>query len=130
LIKIFDQSFDKNVYLGFTLTSKAYMEVDKLYNSGKDNGLVFVILFLYENFYMNLAYFIIVILSFCILDAFKDKENYFILFFVLMYATSGGLINIVTSGSIADLSLTLFRIIPQSLIIFYLFNFFYSKLSR
>ena len=130
LIKIFDQSFDKNVYLGFTLTSKAYMEVDKLYNSGKDNGLVFAILFLYENFYMNLAYFIIVILSFCILDAFKDKENYFILFFVLMYATSGGLINIVTSGSIADLSLTLFRIIPQSLIIFYLFNFFYSKLSR
>jgi hypothetical protein len=130
LIKIFDQSFDKNVYLGFTLTSKAYMEVDKLYNSGKDNGLVFAILFLYENFYMNIAYFIIVILSFCILDAFRDKENYFILFFVLMYATSGGLINIVTSGSIADLSLTLFRIIPQSLIIFYLFNFFYSKLSR
>ena len=74
LIKIFDQSFDKNVYLGFTLTSKAYMEVDKLYNSGKDNGLVFAILFLYENFYMNIAYFIIVILSFCILDAFKDKK--------------------------------------------------------
>jgi len=131
IIKIFSSNFNKGEYLEFTLTSKIYMTVDKLFRSGKNNGVVFSIIYFYQNFLFLFVFIILILITFSFLDSFKKNNDYHVLLFILMYATSGSMINILTSGSIADLLTTLLRVIPQAIIIFSLYNYLYGKiLSR
>lgn len=127
IIKIFSSSFNKGEYLEFTLTSKIYMTVDKLFKSGKNNGVVFSILFIYQNILFSFLFVVLILITFSFLDSFKKDNEYHVLLFILMYATSGGLINILTSGSIADFLITFIRVIPQAIIIFSLYNYLYGK---
>ena len=130
IIKIFSNKFNKNEYLEFTITSKIYKEVDKFFEGGKSNGISFGILLIYENFFISLIFLLTVLLSFALLDAFKINDKYLTIFFILIYSTSGSLINLISSGSVSDMLGTLFRIIPQGILFYYIIGLLYNKFNK
>ena len=130
VIKIFSNSFNKNDYLQFTITSKIYRSVDKFFKGGKSNGISFGIFFIYENIFFLTLFLLSVFLCFTLLDAFKYKNSYLIIFFVLIYSTSGSLINIISSGSLSDVIGTLIRSIPQSILFYFIIYKIFNKLRR
>jgi len=129
-INIFNPNFDKFRYLDSTITSKIYKSVDKYFEGGKSNGLSFAILFLYEDILFIFIFVISTFLTFSLLDSFNFKGSFLIIYFVLMYSTSGSLVNLITSGSLSDFFGTLIRIIPQSILFFILFFKIYKKLLK
>lgn len=130
VITIFNPQFNKTLYFN-TITSKIYKEVDRLYVGGKSNGVVFGILYLYEDFWMFLLFILSLLISFTLIDSFIiNNKSYFIIIFILLYITSGGLINVISSGSVADMVGVLIRGIPQSIILYVLICKFYQKILR
>ena len=128
LIAIFNPQFNKTLYFN-TITSTIYKEVDRLYVGGKSNGIVFGILYLYEDFWMFLLFIFALLISFTLIDSFFiSNKSYFIIIFILLYLTSGGLINVISSGSVADMLGVLIRGIPQSIILYVLICKFYQKI--
>lgn len=127
IIKIFDNSFNKSFFLKDTITSRIYKKVDKYFLGSKSNGLSFPIFFIYKDFLIFIIFVLSVFVSFSFVDSFKYKNQYFIIFFVFLYSTPGGLINFIASGSISDLLGSLLRVFPQSIFLFLLANFFYRK---
>jgi len=130
IIKIFSNNFDKNKYLEFTITSKIYKEVDKFFEGGKSNGISFGILLIYQNIFISIIFILSVLICYSILDSFKIKDKYLIILFVLLYTTSGSLINLISSGSVSDMLGTMIRIIPQGIIFYYLINVIYNKFIK
>ena len=100
-----------------------------MYVGGKSNGIVFGILYLYEDFWMFLLFILALLISFTFIDSFFiSNKSYFIIIFILLYLTSGGLINVISSGSVADMLGVLIRGIPQSIILYVLICKFYQKI--
>ena len=126
VIKIFSASFNKSLYFD-TITSTVYKKVDRSYVGGKSNGIVFSILYLYADFWYFLIFVVLIFITFSLLDSFKNNEKHLIILFVFFYLTSGGLINLISSGSVADMIGSLVRGIPQSLILYLLICFLYKK---
>jgi hypothetical protein len=127
LIKLFSQSFDKNNFLNFSMTSKIFIEADRSFGGSKSNGLIYPIVYIYNDYSFYLLFFFILILSFLFLDSFYNRKDksFSILLFLLFYTTGGGLINAISQGSVSDAFALLFRDLPQSIvIIFILFKIF------
>jgi len=130
IIKIFDNSFNKSFFLKNTITSRIYKYVDKYFLGGKSNGLSFPIFLIYKDSLIFIIFVFSVFISFSFLDSLKYKNQYFIIFFIFLYSTSGGLINFIASGSISDLLGSLLRVLPQGIFVFLITNFFYRKFTN
>ena len=122
IIKVFNNSFDKGKYLNFSMTSKIFIEVDRSFGGSKSNGLIYPIVYIYQDLLITIVTFLILICCFLFLDAFynKNEKKFSILLFLFFYSTGGGIVNSISQGSISDLIALLVRDIPQSLLILFI----------
>jgi len=127
LIKIFNPYYNKAIYFD-TVTSQIYSKIEKFSVGGKSNGIIFSILIFYESYLFYTIFFLATLLVFSILDSFVSKNNISILLFILLYATSGGLINVIAGGSLFNFIANLFRDFPQSILILFIFGKFFKNL--
>ena len=132
LIKLFSQSFDKNNFLNFSMTSKIFIEADRTFGGSKSNGLIYPIVYIYNDYSFYLLFFFILILSFLFLDSFYNRKDksFSILLFLLFYTTGGGLINAISQGSVSDACALLFRDLPQSIVIFFILFKIFSLVKK
>jgi len=133
IIKIFSSSFDKGRYLNYSMTSKIFIEADRSFGGSKSNGLIYPIVYIYQDFLIIIMTVVILIVCFLFLDAFynRNEKKFSILLFLFFYSTGGGVVNSISQGSISDLTALIVRDIPQSLlIIFILYKAFLLVLKK
>ena len=132
VINLFSQSFEKDKFLNFSMTSKIFIEADGSFGGSKSNGLIYPIVYIYNDYIFYLLFFFILILSFLFLDSFYNRKNksFSILLFLLFYTTGGGLINAISQGSVSDVCALLFRDLPQSILIFFILFKIFSLVKK
>ena len=132
VINLFSQSFNKNNFLNFSMTSKIFIEADRSFGGSKSNGLIYPIVYIYNDYSFYLLSLFVLILSFLVLDSFYNRKDksFSILLFLLFYTTGGGLINAISQGSMSDAYALLFRDLPQSIVIFFILFKIFSLVKK
>ena len=88
------------------MTSKIFIEADRSFGGSKSNGLIYPIVYIYQDFLIIIMTVVILIVCFLFLDAFynRNEKKFSILLFLFFYSTGGGVINSISQGSISDLT--------------------------
>jgi len=131
-IKIFDEGFNKKFYGENTSTSLFYKAVENDYGGPKSVGSMFATLQIYYGYYFFIYFYLITIVCFIAGDSFWLKTQRFSnLLFPIFYATAGALTGVFAVTSISVLMNTIFRGIPQTIILYalllWLYNSFFKK---
>jgi hypothetical protein len=130
-IKIFDKDFNKKFYLENTTNSLFYKAVESDYGGPKSVGSMFATLQIYYSYYFFIYFYPITIVWFIVADSFWLKTKRFSnLLFTIFYITAGGLTGAFAVPSISVLIGFVFRVIPQTIILYALLLWLYNSFLK
>ena len=122
IINLFDSSFDKKRYLGFSMASYIYRQYDPdivlQFNIG---SFVFSIIH-YFTYFWPVCMFISGIFIFAFFDSLYHRASNTIspIAFIIFYTTAIGMLNIFTLSDISKSVSFVLRMVPQTIILYYI----------
>ena len=133
IINIFDSSFDKNRYLNFSMASYIYNQYNPdIFLQFNIGSFVFSIIH-YFTYFWPVCMFISGIFIFAFFDSLYHRASNTIspIAFIIFYTTAIGMLNIFTLSEVAKSVSFVLRLVPQTIILYYLsvkiFRLLYKK---
>jgi len=132
IINIFNKNFQKINYIYLTSASFIYQINNSKHFSRNDVGSFLIELRIFFGIFFFLPLIFISYISFIIFDSFynKEKKKFSPVIIILFYAAGASVLDFFASPSFNIMAMTLFREIPQTVLIFVISYYTYTNLVK